>query len=226
VVGNAVDKAGCFTVLLLSPDATLKEARMAYMRLVKRWHPDRFADNPQMRESAQEKLKVINSAYEEVTALIVARIERGSRKSFSKPASSAPERTSEDRRPDSAKPLPPRTIFSAVRNTISNRVRRFFSSAPTAAPQQAPERRGRPKAPVPSGEKGEEKNFQKIFDDAVRSKTGRPYRPLKRARRPIDRSEKDPKVRAQNAVYRPIHSRRKAGEPAARVEPVSKIKGV
>jgi curved DNA-binding protein CbpA len=221
-----VDKSDGFNILQVSPDTTLKEARRAYLRLVKRWHPDRFADNPRMRESAQEKLKIINSAYEEVKAVISARIDTGSKGNFSKPPPSSPQKSSENRRAKTVEPLVTESLFSTFRNNISNRIRRFFSSSPIEASQPAREGRHPLKAGMFSDGKGEEKDFQKIFNDAVRSKTGRPYRPLKRAKRPIERSEKDAKVRAQHPIFRPNRARKKTGEPVARVEPVSKIKGL
>ncbi|MFH0725397.1 MAG: DnaJ domain-containing protein [Pseudomonadota bacterium] len=221
-----MEKANCFNILQVSPDATLKEARKAYMRLVKRWHPDRFADNPRMRESAQEKLKLINSAYEEVKAAISTRIGTGSQRPVSKPLSSAAKKSSGESRSNIVEPFVTESLFSVFRNNISNRIRRFFSSSPAEVSSPARKKRHPPKADMPSGGKGEEKDFQKIFNDAVRSKTGKPYRPLKRPKRPMERSEKDTKGRAQNAGGRPTRSGRKTGEQVARVEPVSKIKGL
>jgi molecular chaperone DnaJ len=40
--------------------------RKAYLKLVKKYHPDQFADNP-LSELAQEKLKEINEAYDTIT---------------------------------------------------------------------------------------------------------------------------------------------------------------
>jgi curved DNA-binding protein CbpA len=222
---SAVEKADSFHILQVSPDATLQEARSAYMRLVKRWHPDRFADNPRMRESAQEKLKLINSAYEIVTAAISARIERGRPRKVATPPSVSPGNSPNDSPPDIVEPLAAGTIFSAFRNRISNRIRRFFSSSTIKTPPPVRNRKNSPRAGTPSGGTGEKKDFQKIFNDAVRSKTGRPYRPPGRTRGPLDRSEKETPTRAQTAAVRPIYARRKAGRQVARVEPVSKIRG-
>jgi curved DNA-binding protein CbpA len=196
------------------------------MRLVKRWHPDRFADNPRMRESAQEKLKIINSAYEEVKAAISARIETANRGNFSKPPLSSPQKFSEDRHENTAEPLGTGGFFPMFLNSISNRIRRLFSSGTIEVPPFAREGRQSPKAGMSSGPKDEEKDFQKMFNDAVRSKTGRPYRPLKRAKRPVERLGKDAKTRAQTATRPQNRTGRKTGAPVARVEPVSKIKGL
>ncbi len=37
--------------------------RKRYMSLVKRWHPDRFASDPQGQAEAGERLRVINASY-------------------------------------------------------------------------------------------------------------------------------------------------------------------
>lgn len=52
-----------FSVLGVSETAPPEEIRFAYLKLVKRYHPDRYADGP-LKELAEEKLKQINSAYE------------------------------------------------------------------------------------------------------------------------------------------------------------------
>ncbi len=53
----------CYVTLGLSPGASFREVRRSYLRLVREWHPDRFADDPPRQRLAQEKLKVINEAY-------------------------------------------------------------------------------------------------------------------------------------------------------------------
>lgn len=39
------------------------EIKQAYKRLVKKWHPDLFFNQPQLQLQAQEKFKKINEAY-------------------------------------------------------------------------------------------------------------------------------------------------------------------
>ncbi len=53
-------------VLGIKPGASAEEAKRAYRDLVKKYHPDRFQD-PAAKEMANEKLKEINQAYDEVT---------------------------------------------------------------------------------------------------------------------------------------------------------------
>jgi len=51
-------------VLGLQPGASAQEVRHAYIDLVKKWHPDRFAQKSARDQTvAQEKLKEINEAY-------------------------------------------------------------------------------------------------------------------------------------------------------------------
>ena len=55
-----------YKVLGVSEDATQEEIRAAYLTLVKKYHPDKYTDNP-LKELANEKLKEINEAYEMLT---------------------------------------------------------------------------------------------------------------------------------------------------------------
>lgn len=55
-----------YKVLGVSENATQEEIRKAYLALVKKYHPDRYADGP-MKDMANEKLKEINQAYEMLT---------------------------------------------------------------------------------------------------------------------------------------------------------------
>lgn len=52
-----------FRTLGLQPGASAEEVRRAYLRLVRQWHPDRFAHDSRSQFIAQEKLKEINEAY-------------------------------------------------------------------------------------------------------------------------------------------------------------------
>lgn len=48
----------------LAPGAPPEEIKRAYLALVKRWHPDRFAHDPEQQKLAEDKLREINVAYE------------------------------------------------------------------------------------------------------------------------------------------------------------------
>lgn len=53
-----------YQILGIEPGASQAEIKQAYRDLAQVWHPDRFVDNPRLREKAEEKLKQINAAYE------------------------------------------------------------------------------------------------------------------------------------------------------------------
>lgn len=51
-------------ILELQPGASMDELNQAYKDLVNIWHPDRFSNNPRLKQRAEEKLKEVNQAYE------------------------------------------------------------------------------------------------------------------------------------------------------------------
>lgn len=53
-------------VLGLEPGATEQAIRDAYRDLVKVWHPDRFGSDVRLREKAQDKLREVNAAFEQL----------------------------------------------------------------------------------------------------------------------------------------------------------------
>ena len=59
-----MDFQRCCDVLDLTPPVAMADLKEAYKDLVQVWHPDRFAHNPRLRSRAEEKIKVINLAYE------------------------------------------------------------------------------------------------------------------------------------------------------------------
>lgn len=54
-----------YEVLGISPSATNEEVRDAYRALAKKYHPDNYVDSP-LADMAEEKMKEINSAYDEI----------------------------------------------------------------------------------------------------------------------------------------------------------------
>lgn len=59
-----IDKiARAYKILGLQPTASFAEVKQAYKILVKKWHPDLFVNQPQMQKQAQEKMRLINDAY-------------------------------------------------------------------------------------------------------------------------------------------------------------------
>ncbi len=59
-----------YKILGIKPGATEKEIEEAYKDLVNVWNPDRFSNNPRLREKANEKIKEINIAYEKLKSYI------------------------------------------------------------------------------------------------------------------------------------------------------------
>lgn len=55
-----------YIVLGVSRDATEEEIKSAYRRLARRYHPDRFAGDPEGARAAEEKMKEINEAYDAI----------------------------------------------------------------------------------------------------------------------------------------------------------------
>jgi hypothetical protein len=60
--------SNCYEVLGVSEGASAQELKEAYRDLAKVWHPDRFAHDPRLQQKAQEKLKEINEAYEQLAS--------------------------------------------------------------------------------------------------------------------------------------------------------------
>ncbi|MGL5831615.1 MAG: DnaJ domain-containing protein [Waterburya sp.] len=55
-----------YEVLGLKSSASPQKVKEAYRNLAKTWHPDRFFDNPQLKQQAEVKIKLINQAYEAI----------------------------------------------------------------------------------------------------------------------------------------------------------------
>lgn len=55
-----------YEVLGVKPGVSNAELKAAHRDLAKVWHPDRFVHDPRLQEKAQEKLKEINEAYEQL----------------------------------------------------------------------------------------------------------------------------------------------------------------
>lgn len=55
--------AVAYRILGLQPTAAFIEVKQAYKTLVKKWHPDLFVNKPQMQKQVQEKMRLVNQAY-------------------------------------------------------------------------------------------------------------------------------------------------------------------
>lgn len=57
-----------FRTLGVEVDTPLSEVKKAYRALIKKYHPDRYANDPAMRKKAEEKTIAINTAMDEINA--------------------------------------------------------------------------------------------------------------------------------------------------------------
>ncbi len=55
-----------YEILGLKPGASQDEIKTAYRTLIKKYHPDKYADNP-LQDLAQQKIREINEAYDMLT---------------------------------------------------------------------------------------------------------------------------------------------------------------
>ena len=80
-----------YETLGVADGATPEHLKRAYLALVKRWHPDRFAHDPAQQKLAEEKLRAINVAYEALTgeAQVQQSFQHGSAAPAYDPADSA-----------------------------------------------------------------------------------------------------------------------------------------
>jgi DnaJ domain len=58
-----------YEALGVRPGASRQELKIAYRDLTKVWHPDRFAHDPRLQQKAEEKLREINEAYDQLISL-------------------------------------------------------------------------------------------------------------------------------------------------------------
>lgn len=101
-----------YEILGIHPDASADEIRSAYRDLAKVWHPDRFAHDPRLQAKAQEKLKEINEAYQNLSSMS----SRGRRVSHppSAPTTESTSDTSADTEANEKSPFPrPEVDFTA-----------------------------------------------------------------------------------------------------------------
>jgi len=69
-----------YAVFGLPAGSAYPTVRKRYMSLVKRWHPDRFASDPQGQAEAGERLRVINGAYSTLARHLDAPVAKTPRK--------------------------------------------------------------------------------------------------------------------------------------------------
>lgn len=75
------DLAPAYELFKVGPDATHEELKKAYEELAAAWNPKRFTDHPEWKEKAEQKLEIINKAYEAILSSRIREI-RKKRKSI------------------------------------------------------------------------------------------------------------------------------------------------
>lgn len=55
-----------YSVLGVSREATDEQVKTAYRELVRKYHPDQYADDNPLKDLAQEKMQQVNAAYEQI----------------------------------------------------------------------------------------------------------------------------------------------------------------
>jgi hypothetical protein len=73
--GYEMDINRCFAILELDRGASPDEVNQAYKDIVNVWHPDRFSNNPRLKQKAGEKLKEVNVAYETLKSYLSSKQE-------------------------------------------------------------------------------------------------------------------------------------------------------
>ena len=85
----------CYELLGVKPGASVAELKAAYRDMAKVWHPDRFGHDERLQKKAQDKLKEINEAYEQ---LISGKVPRPRPSATSKDNASAAEQSAANAR--------------------------------------------------------------------------------------------------------------------------------
>ena len=67
-----MDLMRCLEVLELKNATSISQVKHAYRELVHVWHPDRFPSNSPIKKRADEKMREINMAYEQLIAFLSA----------------------------------------------------------------------------------------------------------------------------------------------------------
>lgn len=139
----------CYELLGVWPGVSAQELKTAHRDMAKVWHPDRFAHDPRLQQKAQEKLKEINEAYDQLTAAKSGR---------RRPRASTPPPAQADAPPRPAPPRRGRWQLVLLALLVSGVV--FFSAFRAFVPS-ADEQRAQT-APQPQPEMGQDNQKTEI----------------------------------------------------------------
>jgi preprotein translocase subunit Sec63 len=75
-----MDLKRCLEVLELKNATSISQVKHAYRELVHVWHPDRFPSNSPIKKCADEKIREIDKAYEQLISFLSAEHHRNNRR--------------------------------------------------------------------------------------------------------------------------------------------------
>ena len=150
-------------ILGLTRGTDAKTGRRIWRGLVRHWHPDRFAHNPELRVLAEERLKEINRAWEVVAPKLPGRPKN--RNAVTPPQTDRSGENPDLSRPNAPTPWPRPGILRVLRRIRLRRILREIFSDPHRA--SAPGRGGHGSEPPPRiPQKGiREKSFDEVFNE-------------------------------------------------------------
>ena len=116
-----------YAVLGLRPGASLHRVKRQFKTMVRRWHPDRFANDPQGKAEANDRLRVINIAYSTILQTSFGETILQARRdpsAYARPApdgataGQGPYARAEPGRASAPDPTPPRPVAPLTREQI------------------------------------------------------------------------------------------------------------
>jgi len=116
-------------VLGVKPDATPAQIRASFLKLSKRWHPDRFGLDSELRNLAAEIFMLIRKAYEKLNQPAAVAIHPGA----SKPVPAAPSPPRQPQQPKVAATAP-------AKREVEDGISVVSREAPVSTPGAAPAR--------------------------------------------------------------------------------------
>jgi curved DNA-binding protein CbpA len=82
-----------YRILELKPGASVNDLKKARRIQLRAWHPDRFTNDQEMRQKAEEKTKSINAAYDPLMEHLASQNEYSDGKQSSSSGNADPEQT-------------------------------------------------------------------------------------------------------------------------------------
>lgn len=74
--GKEPDLSPAYELFKVEPDVSHEELKEAYEELASAWNPKRFSDHPEWKEKAENKLDIINKAYEMILSARIREIRK------------------------------------------------------------------------------------------------------------------------------------------------------